>query len=183
MWGPKLHCARKLTNPWNRCIWLGLNCYIPYFRYYKTPLYLFLRLFGASSIQEGLIFKKFLNWMNKIGKIWQKIGKNSQFWIFFQINHVIKPSEWIIMSRFHMEMFWGFQKGIIHVSIPNGCCGVRSYNQEGLIFIFKAFWCVFYSRGSSIQERLMIARIRYVVEMHKFTWPFPTPLTITYTPC
>ena len=30
--------------------------YLPYSRYYKTPLYLFLRLFGASSIQEGLIF-------------------------------------------------------------------------------------------------------------------------------
>ena len=34
---------------------------VPYSRYYKTLLYLFLRLFGASSIQEGLIFKKFLN--------------------------------------------------------------------------------------------------------------------------
>ena len=31
-----------------------------------------------------------------------------------------------------MEMFSGFQKGIIHVSIPNGC-GVGSYNQDGLI--------------------------------------------------
>ena len=30
---------------------------IPYFRYYKTVLYLFLRLFGASSIQMGLVFE------------------------------------------------------------------------------------------------------------------------------
>ena len=106
------------------------------------------------------MFKKFLNWMNKMGKIWQKFDKKSQFWIFFQYNHVLKPSQWIETSRFHMEMFWGFQKGIKHVSISNGC-GVGSYNQGGLIFIFKTFWCVFYSRGSSIQGRLIIAEIRY----------------------
>ena len=85
--------------------------------------------------------------MNKMGKIWQKFDKKSQFWIFFQYNHVLKPSQWIETSRFHMEMFWGFQKGIKHVSISNGC-GVGSYNQGGLIFIFKTFWCVFYSRAS-----------------------------------
>ena len=56
-----------------------------YSHYNKTPLYLFLRLFGASSIQEGLIFKKFLKWINKKRKIWHKIDKNSQFWIFFKI--------------------------------------------------------------------------------------------------
>ena len=28
-------------------------------------------------------------------------------------------------------------------------------------FVLKIFWCVFYSRGSSIRERLIIARIRY----------------------
>ena len=31
--------------------------YLPYFRYYKTVLYLFLRPFGASSIQMGLVFE------------------------------------------------------------------------------------------------------------------------------
>ena len=77
--------------------------------------------------------------MNKMGKIWQKIDKKSQFWIFFQYNHVLKPSQWIETSRFHMEMFWGFQKGIKHVSISNGC-GVGSYNQGGLIFIFKTLY-------------------------------------------
>ena len=92
--------------------------WLPYSRYYKTPLYLFLRLFGASSIQEGLIFKKFLNWINKMGKIWQNFLKNSQFWIFFQYSCNETLSECIIMSRLHGEMFWGFQKGIIHVSIP-----------------------------------------------------------------
>ena len=30
---------------------------IRYSRDYKTPLYLFLRLFGASSIQVGLLFE------------------------------------------------------------------------------------------------------------------------------
>ena len=99
--------------------------------------------------------------MNKMGKIWQKFDKKSQFWIFFQYNHVLKPSQWIETSRFHMEMFWGFQKGIKHVSISNGC-GVGSYNQGGLIIIFKTFWCVFYSRGSSIQGCLIIAEILYV---------------------
>ena len=39
----------------------AFKMHVPYSRDYKTPLYLFLRLFGASSIQEGLIFKKFLN--------------------------------------------------------------------------------------------------------------------------
>ena len=98
----------------------------------KGVLYLFFRLFVASSIQEGLIFNKYLNWINKKGKNRQKIDKITQFEIFFQNNQALNPSHWIILSRFHMEMFWGFQKGIIHVSITNGC-GVRSYNQEGLI--------------------------------------------------
>ena len=30
----------------------------------------------------------------------------------------------------------------------------------------KPFWCGFYSRGASIQERLIIARIRYIVALH-----------------
>jgi hypothetical protein len=33
---------------------------LPYFRYYRTPLYLLLRPFGASSIQGGLLFKRVL---------------------------------------------------------------------------------------------------------------------------
>ena len=75
---------------------------------------------------------------------------------------MLKSSQWIVMSRFQMEMFWGFQKGIIHVSIPNGC-GVGSFNQEGLITCsFRPLVRVFYSRGSSIRERLIIVRIRYV---------------------
>ena len=32
---------------------------IPYSRYYKPPLYLFLRLFGAASIQEFVYFPSF----------------------------------------------------------------------------------------------------------------------------
>ena len=32
---------------------------LPYSRYYKPPLYLFLRLFGASSIQEFVHFPSF----------------------------------------------------------------------------------------------------------------------------
>ena len=32
---------------------------IPYSRYYKPPLYLFLRLFGAASIQEFVHFPSF----------------------------------------------------------------------------------------------------------------------------
>ena len=37
-----------------------------------------------------------------------------------------------------------------------------SYIQEGLKLFFKTFWCVLYSRGSYIRERLIIERIRYV---------------------
>ena len=33
---------------------------IPYFLYHKTVLYLFPRLFGASSIREGLHFERVL---------------------------------------------------------------------------------------------------------------------------
>ena len=32
---------------------------LPYSRYYKPPLYLFLRLFGAASIQEFVHFPSF----------------------------------------------------------------------------------------------------------------------------
>ena len=80
----------------------------------------------GSSIQEGLIFMKFLNWMNKKGKNWPKIDS---FGPFFKI---IMSSQNRITSKFQMEMFWGFQKVIIHVTIPNGCW-VGSYNQKGLI--------------------------------------------------
>ena len=36
---------------------LNAKFHLPYFRYYKMVLYLFLRLFGASSIQMGLVFE------------------------------------------------------------------------------------------------------------------------------
>ena len=49
---PKIVNIFLLANFWASLIWD-----IPYSRYYKTPLYFFLRLFGTSSIQEGLIFR------------------------------------------------------------------------------------------------------------------------------
>ena len=61
-----------------------------------------------------------------------------------------------------MEMFWEFQKGIIHVSIPNGF-RVGSYNQKGLIFVLRPFGAFsiqerFYSRASYNNENMVCTR-------------------------
>ena len=53
----QIHCS-KSTLSWSFLSYLA-DFGIPYSRYYKPPLYLFLRLFGAASIQEFVHFPSF----------------------------------------------------------------------------------------------------------------------------
>ena len=87
---PGLEVFQKIHGPFKELINLALTdpqelqetahakSYIPYFRYYKTVLYLFLRLFGASFIQVDFIFEWILystsRYLNVgVGLIWPEV--------------------------------------------------------------------------------------------------------------
>ena len=127
----------------------------------------------ASALLGGL--KK-----GKTDKNWQKLTKTDSFGSFFKIimnnnnqNGLKSPySLWKCSEDF---------KKVLYMPLSQTVAELGLIFKRVLWFVLKTLWCVFYSRGSSIKERLIIVRIRNMAWfLTRLIFPFIVIITISY---